>query len=150
MKKHIPLAIAYDFDGTLAPGNMQEHQFIPNIKMTKAAFWKEVGQIAKAEQADPENVGTYPAEALVNLLLRIGRSREAAALARKQSLGDFYAEAMERMRPDFGHWVIFEHCMPFNVSRAYDESDEDCMLVLTPMTDAKGKTRYQRSVSCEN
>ena len=36
------------------------------------------------------------------------------------------------------------------VSRAYDESDEDCMLVLTPMTDAKGKTRYQRSVSCEN
>jgi len=36
------------------------------------------------------------------------------------------------------------------VSRAYDESDEDCTLILTPKTDAKGKTRYLRSVSCEN
>ena len=26
------------------------------------------------------------------------------------------------MRPRFGHWVIFDHCMPFNVSRAYDEA----------------------------
>ena len=26
------------------------------------------------------------------------------------------------MRPKYGHWVIFEHCMPFDVSRAYDEA----------------------------
>jgi hypothetical protein len=38
---------------------------------------------AKAEQADPENVGTYPAEVLVNLLLRTGRSKEALAVARR-------------------------------------------------------------------
>ena len=41
------VAIAYDFDGTLAPGNMQEHQFIPDIGMTTKAFWTEVGKIAK-------------------------------------------------------------------------------------------------------
>ena len=35
----IPMAIIYDFDGTLAPGNMQERQFIPNIGMTAADFW---------------------------------------------------------------------------------------------------------------
>jgi hypothetical protein len=29
---------------------------------------------------------------------------------------------MEALRPKYGHWVIFEHCMPFNVSRAYDEA----------------------------
>ena len=29
---------------------------------------------------------------------------------------------MGAMRPKYGHWVIFEHCMPFNVSRAYDEA----------------------------
>ena len=29
---------------------------------------------------------------------------------------------MTEMRPKYGHWVIFEHCMPFNVSRAYDEA----------------------------
>ena len=26
------------------------------------------------------------------------------------------------MRPKYGHWVIFEHCMPFNVTRAHDEA----------------------------
>jgi hypothetical protein len=26
------------------------------------------------------------------------------------------------MRPKYGQWVIFDHCMPFNVSRAYDEA----------------------------
>ena len=31
-KKLIPMAIAYDFDGTLAPGNMQEYDFIPALK----------------------------------------------------------------------------------------------------------------------
>jgi glyoxylase-like metal-dependent hydrolase (beta-lactamase superfamily II) len=37
------------------------------------------------------------------------------------SLKDCYEEAMLTMRPKYGHWVIFEHCMCFNVSRAYDE-----------------------------
>jgi hypothetical protein len=38
---------------------------------------------AKANSADPETVGTYPAEVLVNLLLRIGRPAEALAVARR-------------------------------------------------------------------
>jgi hypothetical protein len=33
-----------------------------------------------------------------------------------------YDQAMAAMRPKYGHWVIFEHCMPFNVTRAYDEA----------------------------
>ncbi|TQF84807.1 MBL fold metallo-hydrolase [Elioraea sp. Yellowstone] len=37
-------------------------------------------------------------------------------------LKETYDAAMSALRPDFGHWVIFEHCMPFNVSRAYDEA----------------------------
>ena len=39
MKQKIPIAIAYDFDGTLAPGNMQEHSFIPELGISKEAFW---------------------------------------------------------------------------------------------------------------
>jgi glyoxylase-like metal-dependent hydrolase (beta-lactamase superfamily II) len=39
-----------------------------------------------------------------------------------RSLNDVYAEAMSALRPKYGHWVIFEHCMPFDVSRAYDEA----------------------------
>lgn len=53
MKRKKPiLAIAYDFDGTLAPGNMQEHSFIPEIKMNKSKFWKEVKDKAKESDAD--------------------------------------------------------------------------------------------------
>ncbi|CEJ16136.1 Beta-lactamase precursor [bacterium YEK0313] len=33
-----------------------------------------------------------------------------------------YGEAMRQLRPKYGHWVIFDHCMPFDVSRAYDEA----------------------------
>jgi glyoxylase-like metal-dependent hydrolase (beta-lactamase superfamily II) len=39
------------------------------------------------------------------------------------SLGETYQEAMAAMRPKYGQWVIFEHCMPFNVSRAFDEAN---------------------------
>ncbi len=37
----------------------------------------------QAEQADPETIGTYPAQVLVNLLLRLERPTEALAVARK-------------------------------------------------------------------
>ncbi len=43
-------------------------------------------------------------------------------VAQGASLKDTYAEAMGVMRPKYGHWVIFDHCMPFDVSRAYDEA----------------------------
>ncbi len=29
---------------------------------------------------------------------------------------------MSALQPRYGNWVIFEHCMPFDVSRAYDEA----------------------------
>ena len=38
---------------------------------------------AKAENADPETVGTFPAEVLVNLLVRLNRPVEALAIARR-------------------------------------------------------------------
>lgn len=51
-KKLIPLAIAYDFDGTLAPGNMQEYDFIPALQMKSKEFWNEVKRRAKEQDAD--------------------------------------------------------------------------------------------------
>jgi len=46
------IAIAYDFDGTLAPGNMQEYDFIPNLEMDVHEFWKEANEIAKQHDMD--------------------------------------------------------------------------------------------------
>lgn len=51
-KKLIPLAIAYDFDGTLAPGNMQEYDFIPALKMTSKQFWNSVKELAQKQESD--------------------------------------------------------------------------------------------------
>ena len=51
-RRRIPMAIVYDFDGTLAPGNVQERQFIPDIGMTADAFWEGVNRLSEANQAD--------------------------------------------------------------------------------------------------
>lgn len=49
-----PLAVfAYDFDGTLAPGNMQEHAFIPHeLAMSHADFWAEAAVLARRQRGD--------------------------------------------------------------------------------------------------
>ncbi len=33
-----------------------------------------------------------------------------------------YRETFDRLKPKYGGWVIFDHCMPFDVTRAYDEA----------------------------
>jgi glyoxylase-like metal-dependent hydrolase (beta-lactamase superfamily II) len=39
-------------------------------------------------------------------------------------LRSVYRETYELLQPKFGHWVIFDHCLPFDVSRAYDEATQ--------------------------
>jgi glyoxylase-like metal-dependent hydrolase (beta-lactamase superfamily II) len=46
--------------------------------------------------------------------------RQGAAAGR--DLKAVYRETAERLRPAYGHWVIFDHCLPFDVTRAYDEA----------------------------
>ena len=46
------LALIYDFDGTLSPRPMQEYSFLPQIGEDPKAFWQEVGEVAKREEAD--------------------------------------------------------------------------------------------------
>jgi glyoxylase-like metal-dependent hydrolase (beta-lactamase superfamily II) len=33
-----------------------------------------------------------------------------------------YEETFAKLQPKYGEWVIFNHCMPFDVTRAYDEA----------------------------
>jgi glyoxylase-like metal-dependent hydrolase (beta-lactamase superfamily II) len=35
-----------------------------------------------------------------------------------------YRETYEALKPKYGSWVIFDHCMPFDVTRAYDEATQ--------------------------
>ena len=39
-----------------------------------------------------------------------------------KSLKQVYADARKRMDPVYARYPIYEHCMPFDVSRAYDEA----------------------------
>ena len=48
--------------------------------------------------------------------------RAGAALGR--DLRSVYRSTVDALRPKYGHWVIFDHCMPFDVTRAYDEATQ--------------------------
>ncbi|MFM2344740.1 MAG: hypothetical protein RLZZ210_1351, partial [Pseudomonadota bacterium] len=48
----IRMAIAYDFDGTLSAGNMQEYDFIPALNMTSHQFWEYVNKIKHDNNMD--------------------------------------------------------------------------------------------------
>jgi len=62
------VVFAYDFDGTLAPGHMQNHAFIPDeLGMDRAAFWAEVGELARAQRGD---------EILAYMHLMLAKARE--------------------------------------------------------------------------
>lgn len=47
------MAICYDFDGTLAPGNMQEYNFFPDLKVEPIDFWSESNCFAREHEVDP-------------------------------------------------------------------------------------------------
>jgi glyoxylase-like metal-dependent hydrolase (beta-lactamase superfamily II) len=68
----------------------------------------------------PEKVGQGIAEtrAFLEDVFKIAKAGAAAG----QPLKQVYDTAMRELGPKYGHWVIFEHCMPFDVSRAYDEA----------------------------
>jgi hypothetical protein len=52
MENTIKAAICYDFDGTLAPGNMQEYGFMKALRTTPKSFWNKSEAIANAHCAD--------------------------------------------------------------------------------------------------
>ena len=56
-------------------------------------------------------------EFVSELLASVRSGRDAG-----RSLKDIYRETCERLRPKFGSFAIFDHCMPFDVTRAYDEA----------------------------
>ncbi|MCG5241236.1 MBL fold metallo-hydrolase [Azospirillum doebereinerae] len=68
----------------------------------------------------PEQVqeGLRGTRAFTSELFALVRQGVAAG----KDLRAIYKETHAALKPTFGHWVIFDHCMPFNVTRAYDEA----------------------------
>jgi glyoxylase-like metal-dependent hydrolase (beta-lactamase superfamily II) len=57
-------------------------------------------------------------EFLAVMLEEVGRVH-----ARHGSLKEAFVATHARLEPKFGRWPIFEHCLPFNVQRLWDEFD---------------------------
>jgi glyoxylase-like metal-dependent hydrolase (beta-lactamase superfamily II) len=47
-----------------------------------------------------------------------------AGAAAGKDLKTVYRETYEALKPRYGQWVIFDHCMPFDVTRAFDEATQ--------------------------
>lgn len=50
-EKNPVAALIYDFDGTLAPGNMQEFSFIKALGMSKDEFWAKANKLGRDNDA---------------------------------------------------------------------------------------------------
>ncbi|MBS7273920.1 MAG: haloacid dehalogenase-like hydrolase, partial [Bacteroidales bacterium] len=57
MRKKPIVALIYDFDGTLSPGNMQEFGFIQAVGKTAPEFWAMSDKLAVGQ--DASNVLSY-------------------------------------------------------------------------------------------
>ncbi len=73
-----PMAIVYDFDGTLAPGRMQDRQFIPStIGMDVDQFWQDVDRNTIQHQADP---------ILSYMFVMLEKARQSGTIIQEQAL----------------------------------------------------------------
>jgi glyoxylase-like metal-dependent hydrolase (beta-lactamase superfamily II) len=60
-----------------------------------------------------------------------------------ETLKDAFDAARATLEPRFGDWWIFEHCLPFNVARAWDEAEGKPPQVWTAEKDAAVWTELQ-------
>jgi len=109
-KKKPIVALVYDFDGTLSPGNMQEFGFIQAIGKNPAQFWQDSDMIAINQ--DASNVLSY-------MKLMIDEAKNNGIKIRKDDFRKF-GEKVElydgvrgwfKLVNDYGkeHGVIVEH-----------------------------------------
>lgn len=125
--------IAWLEDGrVLFAGDLVEHGATPYCGDAQLAQWPATLERLRAMDARAVVPGRGSALAdaativegfdgtesfVTQLLGSVAEGRE-----RGKDLGEIYREVYPAMESRFGGWVIFEHCMPFNVSRAFDEA----------------------------
>ncbi len=95
MRKRPIVALIYDFDGTLSPGNMQEFGFIQAIGKSPAEFWQQSDEIAIDQ--DASNILSY-------MKLMFDEARKAGIKLRRDDFRKFgeQVELFEGVREWFG------------------------------------------------
>jgi len=116
----------------LFAGDLVEYGATPYCGDAHLTDWPQT--LAVLEELEPEKLVPGRGDALTTS----AQCREAISMTRaftgdlfetaKQarneglSLKETFDLAKQRMDPKYGDWVIYEHCMPFNVARAFDEA----------------------------
>lgn len=110
MKKKPIVALIYDFDGTLSPGNMQEFGFIQAIGKSPAEFWEMSDEIAAGQ--DASNILSY-------MKLMFDEAKKAGISLKRSKFKSFgkRIELFDGVKEWFGlineygkeHGVIVEH-----------------------------------------
>ena len=70
-------------------------------------------QTPEQVRAGLEGTRAFVSELYASVKAGVGAGRELNAV---------YRETIDALRPKYGKWVIFDHCMPFDVTRAFDEA----------------------------
>ena len=89
------IALIYDFDGTLSPGNMQEYDFIPAVGKSNKEFWTEANTLA--EEQDADMVLTYMAR-----MIQEPSRRDCRCAARPFQESGAPRDALPRVKEWFG------------------------------------------------
>ena len=110
MKKRPTVALIYDFDGTLSPGNMQEFGFIQAIGQTPDEFWTKSNSVPDGQEVS--SILSY-------MKLMIDEAREKGISLTRDSFVSFgkHIELYEGVKEWFAlineygrrHGVIVEH-----------------------------------------
>lgn len=91
----IPMAICYDFDGTLAPGNMQEYGFFDVLNIAPHDFWLKSNTMAREQKAD----------AILGYMKMMKEESEKHHLSfRKDNLKQYAAQV--QLYPGVDNWFI--------------------------------------------
>lgn len=77
------------------------------------------GRGAVARSIDACDAAIEQTRSFLNVMIdKVGAVHRAGG-----SLKEAFDSTHAALAPQFGHWPIFEHCMPFNVQRLWDEFD---------------------------
>jgi glyoxylase-like metal-dependent hydrolase (beta-lactamase superfamily II) len=75
------------------------------------------GEIARGREAVDAAI-EQTREFLLTMQRTVGEAHRSGG-----TLKDAFRATHEALAPTFGHWPIFEHCLPFDVQRLWDEFD---------------------------
>lgn len=121
-------------DKVLFSGDLVEYGATPYTGDAYLKEWPET--LARLERMGAEKLVPGRGDALQSrkqVAAGISGTREfltqmyqsvAEGRAQGRTLNECYDETYRKLQPRFGDWVIFDHCLPFDIARAYDEAGE--------------------------